>query len=114
MPTKEQYKKMSTEEIQKEFDKANHMTKVSMAFALALKNIFSSELHEDIKADALHSAIMFFKASIEVNTMNNIAKCNIETKVPMEYIIGFMGQKFIEKEDQLLKKFRTMMELFDS
>lgn len=110
---KSKYKTMSSEDFQKEFEKASHETQITMAFTLSLKKIFFSELNDDIKADALHSAVVFFKTACEAGALEKIAKCNIETGAPMECIVALIGKRSIEYEEETLQKFRTMMELFD-
>lgn len=110
---RERYKTMTTEDFQKEFKKADYYTQVMMAFTLALKKIFSSDLNDEIKADALHSAVLFFKTACEANALEKIAKCHIETKAPMDFVVGLIGKKSIELEEESLNRFRTMMELFN-
>lgn len=104
---------MTTEQIQKEFDKADHMTQVTMAFSLALKKIFLSDQSVEIKADSLHAAVMFYKASIMANAVDVLARCQMDTQAPMEAIVALFGKRFIEREESTLRRFRLMMELFD-
>lgn len=105
---------MSTaEEVQKEFDMADRMTQVTMAFSVSLKKIFFSDQSIEIKADSLHAAIMFYKASVMSNAVEVLAKCHLDTKAPMEVVVAMLGREFIKKEESTLNRFRLMMELFD-
>lgn len=110
---REKYKTMTQEDFQKEFEKADQFTQITMAFTLALKKIFFSELHDDIKADALHAAVIFFMTACDANILEKIAKCHIETRTPMDMVVALIGKCSMEEEEKALNRFRTMMKLFN-
>lgn len=109
---REKFKKMSVAEFQKEFDSADHYTQVVMAFILSLKKIFSSDVNEDIKADSMHSSVMFFKAACEAHAIERLINCHNDTEAPMELVVKLIMKRSAENEEAALERFRTMMELF--
>lgn len=105
--------KMSIEEIQKEFGSKDHMTQVTLVFAIALKRIFQSKQPLDVKTDGLRAAVSFYKSSVVTNTVKTLVKCHQDTDVPINIIISLLGEIFLEEEEIQFKQFQNMMALFD-